>query len=221
MEKLIDKLTRQFDGFYGRTDFDIDSQSVSSTVKYVLMAAGDFGLTPATVLDVGCGKGHFAAAFAELSDAHVTGIDLSEKGIDAARELYRAPNLYFQARNILDDIDDQYQLIYIRGLSLLNQKHVPDNNKVRAILDHVAGMLAKPGMMVIDDWTDLSGKIKQGGYWKGWHQRTQAEIDAAFMEHLPGDCWRAKQQYYPIWNNTQLGYMIFYYHGNTNSNRGD
>ena len=51
-------------------------------VRWVEQLAG--GLRDKRVLDVGCGGGIFAEALAHLG-AHVTGIDLSEKGVGVAR----------------------------------------------------------------------------------------------------------------------------------------
>ncbi len=66
--------------------------------KHRLMRYHEFfvsRITPGeTVLDIGCGRGMVAYSLA-MAGAKVTGIDLNEENIRAARERYQHPNLSF------------------------------------------------------------------------------------------------------------------------------
>lgn len=53
--------------------------------------------SPATLLDVGCGGGHFTARLAEaFPEARVTGIDFNPAAIAFARQQHAQPNLQFE-----------------------------------------------------------------------------------------------------------------------------
>jgi len=64
--------------------------------------------------------------------------------------------------------------------------------------------------MIIDEWTDFSGEIKPDGYYKGWHQRTNDEIHGCFTDYTPIHCVKTRLELYPLWNNTQMGYLVIY-----------
>ncbi len=53
------------------------------------------GSEPRRILELGCGMGELAHDLATITDAHVVGVDLSEKFIHAARATHRRPNLEF------------------------------------------------------------------------------------------------------------------------------
>lgn len=214
MKELVENLEAQFDRFYGSRDWEIDNISVSGTVKYILLYLKHHERFPGRILDIGCGKGHFSMAFAEHSTAQVVGVDLSGEAIAGAKANYNHPHLSFMKRDILRDgipAKVPYDLIYIRGLSLLNQKKAakPD---VHETLRHIFRFLAPEGVMAIDEWTDLSGTIKPDGYLKGWHQRTEEEIQEGFYVDIFG-CNVIDIHFHPVWNTNQVGYTIFYYRG--------
>ena len=70
--------------------------------------------TGPSVLDVGCGTGHFAGKFAE-SGARASGIDLDEQMISYAKAHY--PAATFSALNMVDvkTLDQSFDLIFSVG----------------------------------------------------------------------------------------------------------
>lgn len=72
------------------------------------------GITPARVLDLGCGPGNSTAALAErFTDSKILGIDYSEDMLSRARETH--PELEFVRCSVpdeLDRIDGEFDLIF-------------------------------------------------------------------------------------------------------------
>ncbi|MEG4236281.1 methyltransferase domain-containing protein [Microcoleus sp. Pol14C6] len=84
-ESIIDQFTRQavpFSKLYGHTN----QESLDLLMKMARVSKSD------TVLDVACGPGIVACAFAAVS-SHVTGIDLTPAMLDRARSLAQQKNL--------------------------------------------------------------------------------------------------------------------------------
>ena len=213
MQGLIEKLTAQYDRFYSERDFDMDSVSVSSMVKFVLYHASKIlGRKPDAILDVGCGKGHFSHAFAVNSAAEVIGIDLSMEAVAGAAENYSEDNRAFWQANILKYAESEplrYDLIYLRDFPLFNAKRCADD-QIHDTLDHISRLMGDHSVMIIDEWTDFSGRIPKEGYKKGWHNRTQEEIRTCFLDYTPIHCLAQHYIPYPIWSDTRSGYLIIY-----------
>lgn len=213
MQALIERLTKQYDGFYADNDWEITSDSVAGMVKFALYHARKrLGDDLWNILDVGCGKGHFSHAFAVNSEAQVVGIDLSMEAIMATDNIYDEDNLAFWCSNVMEYAWNEplrYDLIYIRAFSLFNKKHSSDND-IHCILDHISKLMSDNSVMIIDEWTDFSGEIKKDGYYKGWHQRTGEEITECYLDYTPIRCITQSYEPYPLWNNTQMGYMVIY-----------
>jgi SAM-dependent methyltransferase len=62
------------------------------------------GRRAARILELGCGMGELAHELAVLTEAQVTGVDLSEQFIARAREDYRRPNLDFIVADLTKEI---------------------------------------------------------------------------------------------------------------------
>ena len=79
-------------------------------------AAGE----PRRLLELGCGLGEMADMLATLTEAQVTGVDLSEKFIAQARATYRRANLGFSVANLTRDLpsaeDQRYHAIVGNGI---------------------------------------------------------------------------------------------------------
>ncbi|MBW7895639.1 MAG: methyltransferase domain-containing protein [Opitutaceae bacterium] len=75
---------------------------------------------PRHLLELGCGMGEMARQLAEQTDAHVTGVDISEKFIAHARAEHRRPNLDFMLADLTRQIPaagaDRYDAITGNGI---------------------------------------------------------------------------------------------------------
>lgn len=89
-----------------------------------------------SVCDIGCGRGLNTALFAEdFYNANILGIDLSEKGIDAATEDYKAiSNLKFACMDANDLKITGQQFTLVTAFELL--EHIED-------WKHVAGLMVE------------------------------------------------------------------------------
>jgi len=74
----------------------------------------------ARILELGCGMGELAHELAVLTEAQVTGVDLSERFIAQARQDYRRPNLDFIVADLTREIpapgQDRYHAITGNGI---------------------------------------------------------------------------------------------------------
>ena len=74
----------------------------------------------ARILELGCGPGELAHELAVLTEAQVTGVDLSERFIAQARQDYRRPNLDFIVADLTREIpapgQDRYHAITGNGI---------------------------------------------------------------------------------------------------------
>ena len=72
------------------------------------------------VLELGCGTGELAAELARITEAHVTGVDLSQKFISLARETHVDPRLDFQVADLTRELpvspDSRYDYIVGNGI---------------------------------------------------------------------------------------------------------
>ena len=74
----------------------------------------------ARILELGCGTGELAHELAVLTEAQVTGVDLSERFIAQARQDYRRPNLDFIVADLTREVpaagQDRYHAITGNGI---------------------------------------------------------------------------------------------------------
>jgi 2-polyprenyl-3-methyl-5-hydroxy-6-metoxy-1,4-benzoquinol methylase len=65
--------------------------------RHTLQAFRNLATSPESILDVGCGGGHFTARLAEtFPNASVTGIDFNAEAVHFARQQHQRPNLAFK-----------------------------------------------------------------------------------------------------------------------------
>jgi len=78
------------------------------------------GGEPRRLLELGCGMGEMADMLAGLTEARVTGVDLSERFISHARATYQRPNLDFLVANLTQEVpvaeQDRYHAIVGNGI---------------------------------------------------------------------------------------------------------
>ena len=173
------EITTLYEDYYGRGDWG--TGQVKGICKLVLNQYWKRNaLMPHSILDVGCGCGHYTNEFhRNLKDAYVVGIDVSSNAIEKALELYgnKARRLMF----VVDDASKMgssgcFDLIFIKGCSLLNKKHF-DDSEVKAFIADMRNRLHDGGLLVIVERTDLSARIPSGA---GWHCRSMAEMETLF-----------------------------------------
>ena len=72
-------------------------------------------IEPSAILDIGCGIGWSSFEFSRLySNSTVKGIDLSDRLITVARQLFTAPNLSFSEKDLTDSsliANEQYDAV--------------------------------------------------------------------------------------------------------------
>jgi ubiquinone/menaquinone biosynthesis C-methylase UbiE len=137
--------------------YDADTVKGMEYVAPGLVAARLVELRPAlgTVLDAGCGTGLVGAALAELTDAAIDGVDLSQGMLERARELgvYRTLSKANLAQR-LDIEDGRYDAVICVGT--LTEGHVGPE-----VLDEFVRVVRTGGLVVV---TVLSRVWESGGY---------------------------------------------------------
>ncbi len=122
------------------------------------------------VLDVGCGQGLFSYLFWKYGmDVH--GIDISEVGINSARELYGAPGIKFSVADIENaGFAHQFDCVFVRSCSLYNTSTFPNDSAVTARL---MGLVRPGGMLIFLYNSNLSGKPNVSWRYHSWHDLVQ------------------------------------------------
>ena len=108
---------------------------VSTLVRACGLPAGS------SVLDVGCGQGFFSYLF-HAHGMRVTGVDVSETGIQTAERLYGRRGITFAVADVRTArFPERFDCVFVRSCSLHNTATFPaDDATTRALLSHV-----KPG----------------------------------------------------------------------------
>jgi SAM-dependent methyltransferase len=97
----------------------IYSPYISSLIAFCGLQRG------ASVLDVGCGQGFFSYLFCKHG-MKVHGIDLSEKGVRTAENLYGQFGITFAVSDIqMATFPEQFDCIFVRSCSLYNTDDFP------------------------------------------------------------------------------------------------
>ncbi len=111
------------------------------------------------MLDLGCGLGRTAVAFARHFD-HVDAVDISPEMIRRARALDPPANVRFEVSNGTDlrvFDDGQYDLV----LSMLVFQHIPDDRVVASYLAEIARVLRPDGRAVLQFDTRPPGVLSR------------------------------------------------------------
>lgn len=151
----------------------------------------------ANVLDIGCGWGSLAMYIAEHSDAHVTGITLSEPQLSAARERSASRKLENQVQFQLEDYRDHegsYDAIVSVGMfEHVGKKHFNTFfNKIKHLLKpdgvallHTIGTSSPP--TPTNRW--ISKYIFPGGYIPALSEIVSS-IESSQLVNLDTEVWR-------------------------------
>lgn len=143
----------------GIPEFEVSLRNLAKAKRRVALVLRRFNIRldskDQRALDVGCGLGFYTKALS-LTGANVTGLDVSDTGIELARQSF--PGCSFVRGAFPDDIPStqKYDLIWAVDLSLLNTFDIGAIER-----DFVAPALArlKPGGCLVIGWhTDFSGR---------------------------------------------------------------
>lgn len=119
--------------------------------------------SPRSVLDVGCGEGVVAHAFAErLGDGRVVGVDLDDPRLRAEWERRSRPNLEYRAGDAasLSFAGGEFDLV--AGIELL--EHVPSPEAALAEMSRVARRHLLVSVPREPLWRVLN--VARGAYWR-------------------------------------------------------
>jgi SAM-dependent methyltransferase len=107
----------------------------------------------ARILDAGCGQGFFTNLFAE-NGLQAVGVDLSDVGISAARNIYTHSGARFETGDILNlAYKDEFDCVFTRSCSLYNSESFENDYHVTDVL---YGYLRKHGILIFDYYTKLN-----------------------------------------------------------------
>jgi 2-polyprenyl-3-methyl-5-hydroxy-6-metoxy-1,4-benzoquinol methylase len=137
------------------------------------------------ILDIGCGNGSLCA---QLSGQYqVSGLDLSESGIEAARQL--CPAGRFEVATVYDDLADRFGCTFEAAISLEVVEHLYDPHAyLRRIHDAVApggalivstpyhGYLKNLVMAVSGKLDDHFHALREGAHIKFWSRATLSRL---------------------------------------------
>jgi 2-polyprenyl-3-methyl-5-hydroxy-6-metoxy-1,4-benzoquinol methylase len=128
------------------------------------------------VLDVGCGQGYFSYLFS-IYGMNVLGIDLSETGINSARNNYVRNGLYFEVVNAFDLPEScKFDCVFTRSLSLYNTDNI---DQIRNVTKHLMRHLKKHGVFIFCYNVNFNKK-KQSVTWR---PHTLDQIKLYFSEY--------------------------------------
>lgn len=120
----------------------------------------------ASVLDVGCGQGFFSYLFRKHG-MNVCGIDISEVGIREAQIKYGHLGISFAVADIeTASLSEQFDCVFVRGLSLYNRPDFPDNDEVtRNLFKYVR----PSGVLMFLYHTNCSSKKSDSWRYHSWN----------------------------------------------------
>lgn len=138
-----------------------DSAAADALVARLLRRLEKLGLSSAVkkgaALDVGCAKGHIAAAF-QRAGFTTHGLDYSDVAIDLARKNF--PVVTFHHMDGFNPVfDRKFSLILIRAFSGCNTL---DMRSVAALASKYVALLEQDGVIIVGYTTDYSGKHRPG-----------------------------------------------------------
>lgn len=94
-QEFFDRYAADFDAIYGNSNGAFTSivnryLRKSMRLRYEMTIRGCDPIEGCTVLDIGCGPGHYSVALAQRGAKHVLGIDFADSMVEIARERARA-----------------------------------------------------------------------------------------------------------------------------------
>jgi ubiquinone/menaquinone biosynthesis C-methylase UbiE len=168
MEQTQQQIIEYYNAFYNTEGFTYYPPEFTRAVLESLCAKAGIK-TGARVLDVGCATGYYSAMFASLGYA-VTGIDISETGIQKARERY--PDIRFEVQDAtaLPYPAGSFDFVFALGVSVANTR---DLGEMHTWLRHMLGVLSPGGTLALLGGSDLSGETSKTS---DWFNHTWSEI---------------------------------------------
>lgn len=120
--------------------------------QHFLRLAGELGAAEASrVLDVGLGNGFYIGLYARLGARDVTGVDLSPRAVELARE--RFPGFRFEVcditRGLPESIEPEAGFGWVSVMDTLY--HIVEDELFRAGLGHCGAAVAPGGVLVVSD----------------------------------------------------------------------
>lgn len=150
-----------YDSMYCKEDYFNNRKWINRIyVKNLIRKAG----LPkkSTVLDVGCGQGHFSYLFNQ-NEMTVLGIDLCETGVLCAQKQYEGETLHFAVCDAFKlPASTEFDCIFTRSLSLYNTDCIEQIREItRRLMDHVT-----PDGLFIFSYNQNFSKKKKMDEWK-------------------------------------------------------
>jgi len=142
---------------------------------------------PVQILDIGCGNGYVAAKLVQRGNT-LTGIDVSQDGIDIARAAY--PNIRFEVRSLYEDDFDKVvaqPVDCVIALEVVEHLFSPKTLFYKASLvlkqggylivsTPYHGYLKNLATSLLNRWDRHFGVFDDGGHIKFFSKRTLAEM---------------------------------------------
>lgn len=94
------------------------------------------------ILDVGCGTGILEQFLLTYSPIHITGIDISPRMIEQARNKYAVNTVDFRCMDVMELKDEQFDFIIAYSV-------FPHFEHPEKLISHLAGLLVSGGELVI------------------------------------------------------------------------
>lgn len=139
----------------------LQRQYITALVRAAKLKSGS------TVLDVGCGQGLFSYLL-QQQGLQVHGVDISDVGVDVARQTYGSSGATFAVADVVaDQIGEKFDCVFVRGLSLYNTpSFAEDNSLTDRLLE-----LAKPGGTFLFLYhSNCSGKASTSWLYHSWDE---------------------------------------------------
>ena len=154
---------------YFRYSERIYTPYISSLIKSCGLERGS------SVLDIGCGQGFFSYLLSKYG-MKVSGIDLSESGISAAKNVYGHLGLSFAVGDIETvSFPQQFDCIFVRSCSLYNNDEFPRNDEVTAKL---LKYLRPSGLFMFAYNSNFSSKQS-----KDWRYHSWSDLKCHFRKY--------------------------------------
>ena len=128
-----------------------------------------------SVLDVGCGQGFFSSLFNKYG-MRVHGVDLSEAGVEMARNQYGRPGLTFSVEDVeTARFAELFDCVFVRSCSLYNTKAFSVQKEVtHSLLRH----LKTGGLFIFVYNSNFSSKES-----RKWRYHTLEDMNNHFAEY--------------------------------------
>ena len=147
-------------------------------------------LSPARILDIGCGNGKLCSLLARQTDSYVVGIDRDEVGIELAREAY--PSIAFYQKSLdsdplelLDSVGEKFDLVvsteviehlYSPSQMVRFASEVLNPSGKILVTTPYHGYLKNLCLSLANKWDRHLNPLWEGGHIKFWSKRTITQL---------------------------------------------